>query len=314
MGELRRVRVVAKRSSYDIHVRQNKTQRVIDLLDQKDVTVARMRRADEHHMRTVEEVQRALESLGLESSFTDRDVTGEITDCDLVITVGGDGTLLWVSHQVGDIPMVGVNSAPQDSVGFLCATRMGEVRAYLEAVLERRVPRVCVARMQVTIDGVVQHRRVLNDALFAHPIPAMTSRYLLEFRGISEEQKSSGLWIATAAGSTAAIRSAGGRALSLRSQKLQFVVREPYLPPETRYAYVKECFLPGESLTLRSKMREARVYIDGSRDALSLELGQAATFSLSDSPLTLLGVSPYATHDRKRAPSSAPPRPIDGAV
>src|SRR3989338_8378221 len=40
---------------------------------------------------------------------------------DLLITVGGDGTALTTSHFTDDIPILGVNSAPQSSVGFFCS-------------------------------------------------------------------------------------------------------------------------------------------------------------------------------------------------
>ena len=142
---LRRVLLIAKRSAYDLYVRQHGSQRVKDLLARKDPTVARMMRADEHHGRTLEEVQIALDALGVRFNLRMRDRVGEVTDVDLVITVGGDGTLLSVSHSVGSIPMLGVNSAPMDSVGYLCSARMGGVRAHLEAALAGRVRALALA-------------------------------------------------------------------------------------------------------------------------------------------------------------------------
>ncbi len=309
MAGARRVLVISKRSAYDLYVRQQKTARVIALLDRNDATVARLVRADAHHAQTLEELRAAIEHLGWRATFRERDRVGDVGGFDLIITVGGDGTLIWVSRSVGDTPMLGVNSAPQDSVGFLCGTRMGEVRQHLEAIEDGRVARVRAARMQVSVDGEVVHRRVLNDALFTHPVPAMTSKYILEFDGVREEQKSSGLWVSTAAGSTAAIRSAGGKPMPFRSRMLQFVVREPYLPPGVEYKHVRGLIHPDERLHIRNKMREARLYADGSRNAVSVELGQLVEFSLSDEPLVLLGVSPHALAARKRddGSNSIPP-------
>ncbi len=309
MTAIRRVLVISKRSTYDLYVRQHKMARVIELLDRNDATVARLRRADAHHAETVDELRGAIEHVGWRATFRERDRVGEVTGFDLVITVGGDGTLLWVSRSVGDTPMLGVNSAPHDSVGFLCGTRMGEVRDHLVAIEEGRVQRVKASRMKVCVDGEVVFGRVLNDVLFTHPVPAMTSKYLLDFGGITEEQKSSGIWISTAAGSTAAIRSAGGRPMAFRSRMLQFAVREPYLPPGVEYAHTRGFVHPDGALRLRNKMREARIYADGSRSAVSVELGQMVEFSLSDEPLHLLGVSPHALAARKRdeGPSVMPP-------
>lgn len=296
---IRRALLISKRSAYDLYVRQHGSQRVKDLLARADPTVARMMRADEHHGRTLEEVQDVLDKLGVRFSLRMRDRIGEVTDVDVVITVGGDGTLLSVSHSVGDIPMLGVNSAPLDSIGYLCGTRMGEVRAHLEGVLAGRVPALSLARMQVRVDGEVAHARVLNDALFAHPHPANTSRYLLTVDRVTEEQRSSGLWIATATGSTAAIRSAGGRVLPLRSRRIQYVVREPYMPPGERSSLLRGVLRQGQTFEIANKMREAKIYLDGPRLALTVEIGQRVRFERSPESLRLLGVSKEALKTRR---------------
>lgn len=298
MPTIRRALLIAKRSAYDLYVRQHGMQRVKDLLARKDPTVARMMRADEHHGRTVEEVQQALDDLGVRFSLRMRDRVGEVTDVDLVVTVGGDGTLLSVSHSVGEIPMLGVNSAPMDSVGFLCAARMGGVRERLRAILEGEVPTLSLARMQVLVDGAAVHKRVLNDVLFTHPHPANTTRYLVSFGGVTEEQKSSGIWVSTATGSTAAIRSAGGRVLPLRSKMLQFVVREPYSPPGQRFEILRGTIRPRDTFEVANKMREGRLYLDGPRLGITLEIGQRVKFALSDEPLSIYGVSSAAMDAR----------------
>ncbi len=302
MDEIRRALVVVKRTAYDRYVRQAGMPRVLELLARNDRSVARLRRSDEHHQRTVEEVRQALDALGVRATFRSRDTLEVPPEVDLVMTVGGDGTLLAVSHNVRDTPMFGVNSAPEDSVGYLCAAKMGDVRAHLEKVLLGQAPRVRLARMQVSVDGEVLHRRILNDALYAHPHPANTSRYLLGHPRLGdelEEQKSSGLWVSTAAGSTAAIRSAGGRAMPLGSRQLQFVVREPYEGPGTRYALTRGFVRPGESLTVLNKLREARIYVDGPRIAFPLEMGQLVRFAVSDEPLVLMGLSARAMAERE---------------
>ena len=81
-----------------------------------------------------------------------------------------------------------------------------------------------VTRLAIDLEG----RRLqpaLNDVLVAHVQPAATSRYRLTLGRRSEEHRSSGLWVATAAGSTAGIRSAGGRPMPLTSRRIQFRAR-----------------------------------------------------------------------------------------
>ena len=53
----------------------------------------------------------------------------DASDADLVVAVGGDGTLLAASHNVVDVPILGVNSAPGHSVGFFCAAKRPTFRA-----------------------------------------------------------------------------------------------------------------------------------------------------------------------------------------
>ena len=60
--------------------------------------------------------------------------------------------------------------------------------------------------------------------------PAETTRYELQFNKKVEEHKSSGLWLSTAIGSTAAISAAGGQELAFDSQLSQYIVRELYKP------------------------------------------------------------------------------------
>ncbi|MBN9167310.1 MAG: NAD(+) kinase, partial [Myxococcales bacterium] len=117
------------------------------------------------------------------------------------------------------------------------------------------------------------------------------SRYILGLRSGQEEQRSSGLWVGPAAGSTAAPRSAGGKVLPLESERIQYVVREPYTPAGGRFRYARGLVEPGEELVLRSKMREAKVFLDGHRIVHSVTMGDVLTMRRSDESLTVLGIA-----------------------
>jgi NAD kinase len=63
-------------------------------------------------------------------------ISGVRPNLRLVISIGGDGTLLNVSHFVGsDICLLGVNSNPQTSVGFLCAAETSNFNLIFEKFL-----------------------------------------------------------------------------------------------------------------------------------------------------------------------------------
>jgi NAD+ kinase len=298
-----RVAVVLKRSSWRKWVEEERDARIAALLEADDETVKRMRPGHTDHAETIEETKRALADLGVEVSWYDRPHGFQVRQgepCDLVVTVGGDGTLLAASHGIGPgVPLLGVNSAPSHSVGFFCGAKKGTVREALAAALDGTLRRTELARMRVELNGNALHDRVLNEALFCHASPAATSRYILRLteRGggkrvlQEEEQKSSGLWVGPAAGSTAAQRSAGGRVLPLSSQKLQFVVREPYRANGHALEMTLGLVEEDQMLVIRSKMRQARVFLDGDHILFEVTIGDVVTMRRSDEPLVVLGLT-----------------------
>jgi NAD+ kinase len=106
-----------------------------------------------------------------------------------------------------------------------------------------------------------------------------------------EEQKSSGLWVGPAAGSTAAQRSAGGRVLPLSSTSLQYVIREPYVPSGENLRMVLGLVDAGRGLAIRSKMRQARLFLDGDHIVHAVTIGDLLTMRRSDEPLAVLGLA-----------------------
>jgi NAD+ kinase len=285
-----RVLVVHKKSAYQIYVRERRHPQVASLLRRKSPAVAGLMRAHRAHMETLRLARKALRDLGAQAVFRQRNEPGQINGYDLVVTIGGDGTLLWASQMVpADRPVVAINSAPKDSVGYFCAGCSDDLHDILAAALAGRLPATRLTRMQIDIDGVPVYGRVLNDVLFSHPIPAGTTRYAIRHAGVQEEQRSSGVWISTAAGSTAAIRSAGGRVLPIGSKRLQFMVREPYEHHGVGYRVLRGMIAPGEQLEIQSHMRSGRLYIDGPRIFRPVDIGSVLRMYASDQPLTLLG-------------------------
>jgi NAD+ kinase len=144
--------------------------------------------------------------------------------------------------------------------------------------------------MAVNLNGKVVSTRVLNDALFCHPSPAATTRYILRLGKAVEEQKSSGFWIGPAAGSTAAQRSGGGKILPLSSRDLQLVVREPYTPEGEKLKLTRALVADGKELFVRSKIREGRLFIDGPHEVVEIGMGDRLVFKRSPEPLFVLGL------------------------
>jgi NAD+ kinase len=274
---------------YQIYVQEKQNQHIKSLLDSGDVTTKSMLLSHEQNQRTLEVVQKVLEKSGFEVKARSRQDMRLATDEDLVVSVGGDGTFLWAQQIVsGNMPIMGVNSDPGRSVGFLCAADMFNFERRMEQYLtpERDKHLDCpihrtVQRMQIKVNGNLMAKRILNDVLFCHKHPASTSSYFLN----EEPQKSSGIWICTSIGSTAAMKSAGGIIQMWHDPNLQYKVREPFMPTG-KYKNLKGMIAPGESVQMISKMRESLLCWDGSTNVLNVEMGDKIEISHSPETLT----------------------------
>lgn len=285
-----RVLVVYKKSAYELHARERRHAGLRALLAAGGPPAERLLRAHRDHVETLAAARRVLERLGVRASFRHRAATASRGSFDLVVTLGGDGTVLRASHGVGaDCPLVAINTAPRDSYGHYCAGTLADLAVVLADALAGRLPETTLTRMRVEIDGRTESTRVLNDVLFCHASPAATTRYTLRVGAREETHKSSGVWIATAAGSTAAICSAGGRTQGPADRRLQYVVREPFLEGRPRPRLLQGFVGPRGAVEIRSHVRDGRLYLDGPHVVHAIQIGARLRLSPSHEPLRLLG-------------------------
>jgi NAD+ kinase len=253
----------------------------------------RMQSAHDEHQRSLADVRAALQAAGVRVVEVHPYRLGDagrraIARADLVVSLGGDGTLLATSHHVGRGLMLGVNSAPRDSVGHFCGTDRRGFPEVLASILRGKARPTLLARLEVVVDGRVWQSRILNDVLVCHESPAATTRYEIATSARREVQRSSGIWIATPSGSTAAIRSAGGRVLPASSRRLQYRVRELYREPGRSYRLTGAVLAEGQAIAVVSRMPEGRLYADGARLQQRFTFGSRAVFRLGDEPLRLV--------------------------
>jgi len=287
-----RVIVVAKRTAYQRFIEEEGDPRVRLLIKRRDPAVRSWLQSHSEHQRTIELVMKELDRAGAQALLLRRaHAAFDTGDAELVIAVGGDGTLLAASHNVDHVPILGVNSAPKHSVGFFCGATRKDFRTKLAQALAGKLRQLSLSRMAVVVNGRMRSKRVLNEALYCHNSPAATSRYILHIGRITETQRSSGIWIGPPAGSTAAQRSAGGRVLPIGSKQLQLVVREPYTPRGKKNALARAIIKPNQRAIVTSKMDDSSLFLDGPQRTISVRLGDQIEFFLSDTPLQVLGLS-----------------------
>lgn len=206
------------------------------------------------------------------------------TQADLVICVGGDGTFIEAAHRV-DATLLLVNANPKDSQAFYSCCTAGAFGKILDQYLSGKLHVTLIPRLKLVKDNKIIAEHPMNDILFAHEHPARITRYDLTVRGKTEEHKSSGIWIAPPGGTTAAIRSAGGKVLPITARKFEFVVREPYMHTGMTSGILNA----GESLTITSKTRRGRIYVDGDHVSHGLGLLETLTITLDKTRVRVVG-------------------------
>ena len=247
--------------------------------------IKRFRRTHETHYWTLDFIEAVLKSRKVSYKRASRGQKVDYNRFDLIITVGGDGTFLEASRHIKKQMIVGVNSDPNWSVGRFCVGNAKNFEKLLDLILVGQAKTKYFQRINLSFNDKQREWTVLNDCLFCHSNPAAMSRYHLSLGRIKEEQRSSGMWVATAAGSTGAIHSAGGHVMPPAVKNLQYHPRELYKGLKTDYKLKGGIIKPGQTFAITSLMREGIVYIDGCHVSTPFSFGQIAFLTLSKHPL-----------------------------
>lgn len=249
-------------------------------------------RADVEHVETLDKVQEILAATNcqvteLHQTQSDPWPAGKF---ELVVTVGGDGTVLNASYFLQDSnnPLViGIRSS-QSSVGRLCAFDYDGLEHFstcLKAGVEVQRLELQRLRAEVTCNKTGKKqlsKAVLNDFLYTNSNPAAMTHYIIKFAQRWESHKSSGVWIATPTGSSAALQAAGGETKDFTDNCFQFQVRELY---QSSGNYIGGCEfdLQQNKLTICSLCERSLLALDGHHHALFLQYGDAITFKSAPS-------------------------------
>ena len=254
--------------------------------------------------RVIELVPRGVKQQVVERGFLPQFSFGE---SDLIVTVGPDGLVVNTAKYLDGQPILAVNPDPAEVEGVLLPFVTDDVqRAFHEAIYgEARSTSVTMAEA-VLSDG--QRLLAFND-LFVGARSHVSARYRVSHRDRAEEHSSSGVLIATGAGSTGWLRSvyagaaqightvrrsgareADGGRFPWDAKRLVYVVREPWPSKTTGASVVHGVITPGQPLTIVSRMAENGViFSDGvEADFLSFTAGLTATIRVADRTAKLL--------------------------
>lgn len=213
----------------------------------------------------------------------------EMTDRDLVVSIGGDGTLLFVARAIGSTPLVGVNLG---EVGFLNAVDPADAEAVVTDLVTHleagdSLPGRDLVRLEASgADDSWTLEPALNEVLVHGPRRGHGGGATLEVRVDGKryvETHADGVLVATPTGSTAYNLSEGG---PLVYPDANVLVITGMAPEEPMAPLVVD---PDASLSITvSDAPEAFVIGDG-RNRRALEPPATITVSVADEPGRLVG-------------------------
>ncbi len=264
------------------------------------------------HDRSIESIERDLRRLvsdrGARVDFNARETVrrADFIGRDLVIVVGGDGTLTSIAHNIGaDTPVMGVNSHPiaadpTGSVGFFMGSNPNSFAADLDSALsdnaiENQLPRL-QAEIITTSGNRIRCDPALNDLLIANTHQYQPSKYRLQrdadgvHVAIDVDQRSSGMLFSTFVGQGAWFRHVCAiEGIRFPGDEIDghmlCVARD--LPRNDRRDDGSYWAWTSAATTLTSDMHRGYVVSDG-WDETHFTRGSTITVDLSGPPLRLL--------------------------
>lgn len=295
-----RVLVVYKKSRLQLYTEKETTGEFKQLMEKGDESVSHLEGAHVAHEACFEYIKEILSGEKFDVEYQYRtDLDKDIALERVVVTVGGDGTLLDASHYVTDSPILGINSDPERSVGSLCAATMKNARELIEGVERGTTGVQHVMRVGGKLDGKDLPYVATNDLLISHRNPAATTRYLLHIGKTVEVHRSSGIWIATPAGSTSAICSAGGAVQPLDDSRIQLKVREAYFADSQFPRLLWQYLYQEDEAQIVSKMPGGQIFFDGPYRSVPFPLGARFEISCRVPPLLLFVTDDMEARRRK---------------
>ena len=208
-------------------------------------------------------------------------------EVDLVLVLGGDGTMIATSRLIGDaeVPVLGVNFG---GLGYLAEFRFEELYSALESILAgnyRLDKRVMLAVELHRANELITRNRVLNDVVINKSALAR----IIEIEAYLNQQfvnsfRADGLIVSTPTGSTAYNLSAGGPVIF---PSMNAVVITPICPFTLSNRPIVVPDEAGIELHLKTENEEVALTLDG-QVGFALQVKDRVEIRKSDTTFNLI--------------------------
>ncbi|MDZ4213108.1 MAG: NAD(+) kinase [Methylotenera sp.] len=215
---------------------------------------------------------------------------------DLVIVMGGDGTMLSVARSLidDDVPLVGVN---RGRFGFLTDLRVEDMLVQIDRILAGdfiKEPRVMLAAKVVRDNQVLHANYALNDVVIKSALRLIELEVTINDKFV-HKQRADGLIISTPTGTTAYALSAGGPILHPNLHAFTLVPICPHTLSNRPIAVHSDSQIEVTVV----QFDEAQLSFDG-QFQVTLEIGDKIIVTRAQQTISLLHPSDYCYFDMLR--------------
>ena len=278
--EISRIIIVPKPTKYelDMHKYRLSPDELVRKYDAEGVNKDDIISSHERQKKALSDMRDAFrESMFISADDLTRETAGR---AGLVIALGGDNHFQYVSHFLADTPIIGVNYDPASSEGAViyfspCAEHLRDMLLSDTFSVEEWT------RLQAEINGM-PIMPATSEYFLGEEQRKDMSRYVTEFHGMAEKQKSSGVVVATGAGSSGWHNSASGhihpagKIFPTIDAVAEFIVTEPYKGRLTHYSMLQRTMGEDDVLVVKSLNDSRGIVTSDAIEVYPFEIGATA--------------------------------------
>ncbi|MDH5807294.1 MAG: NAD(+)/NADH kinase [Candidatus Methanomethylicaceae archaeon] len=209
---------------------------------------------------------------------------------DLVIVIGGDGTIVRASHKINEVPILGIKFG---TLGFLCEALPENFKIVIDKILSGNY--YLDVRSMLNVKYMEEKYYALNEALITSSSPSkVLSLSLLKNGNIVYKGRADGIIVSTTTGASAYALSAGGAIIDPWLEAIEAI----FICPLT--VALRPFIFPLSSkieIILHEDGQNGILIIDGD-EVCKLRNGVPITIEKSEKSTIFIRIEPYDFYSR----------------